>query len=119
MPLAHYLVEISPPEGGWEAVHELTQRGRVASAELRRAGTPIRLLRSISVPEDGACFLLYEGPSLEVVEEAARQATEAVLGTRRAKELSGGSSEDQLSGGAGTDEVRATQPTSSHPAANA
>jgi hypothetical protein len=40
----------------------------------------VRFLRSIFVPEDGACFLLYEGPSAESVRAAARRAE---LGPKR------------------------------------
>lgn len=34
----------------------------------------MRFLRSIFVPEDGACFFLYAGPNASAVGEAARRA---------------------------------------------
>jgi hypothetical protein len=37
-------------------------------------GTPIRYLRSTFVPSEEKCFCLFEGPSVEVVEEAQRRA---------------------------------------------
>ena len=40
----------------------------------------MRFLRSIFVPEDDACFLLYEGPSAQSVRAAA---VRAKLGVRR------------------------------------
>jgi hypothetical protein len=40
----------------------------------------VRFLRSIFVPEDGACFLLYEGPSAQSVRAAALRAK---LGVQR------------------------------------
>jgi hypothetical protein len=40
----------------------------------------VRFLRSIFVPEDDACFFLYEGPSAESVRAAA---VRAKLGVQR------------------------------------
>jgi hypothetical protein len=37
-------------------------------------GTPVRYLRSIFVPEDEICFLLYEAGSADAVREAALRA---------------------------------------------
>ncbi len=34
----------------------------------------MRFVRSVFVPEDEACFYLYEAPSAEAVREAARRA---------------------------------------------
>jgi hypothetical protein len=47
---------------------------------MRREGQQVRFLRSVFVPEDDACFLLYEGPSAESVRAAALRAK---LGPRR------------------------------------
>ena len=50
-------------------------------------GTPVRYLRSLFVPDDETCFLLYEAASAEAVRETVRRAglaferiTEAVTG---------------------------------------
>ena len=70
-----YTVELSLPEGGWADVQEAAARARKACD-----GERVRFLRSIFVPEDDACFFLYEGPSAESVRAAALRAR---LGVRR------------------------------------
>lgn len=72
--LTRYLVELSTPESGWVGIQELVGMARLTSDE------HVRFLRSVFVPEDDACFLLYEGPSPESVRDAARRAQ---LGVRR------------------------------------
>jgi len=49
------------------------ERARRAAGELTQEGTRVRLLRSIYVPEDETCLLLYEAESIVVVREAARR----------------------------------------------
>jgi hypothetical protein len=46
---------------------------------MRREGEHVRFLRSIFVPEDDACFFLYEGPSAQSVKVAAMRAELGVL----------------------------------------
>jgi hypothetical protein len=75
-----YTVELRVPRAGWVDVHQAAARAREATEEMRREGEPVRFLRSIFVPEDDACFFLYEGPSAESVRAAARRAK---LGVRR------------------------------------
>ncbi len=70
-----YTVELSLPQGGWADVQEAAARAREACD-----GGRVRFLRSIYVPEDDACFFLYEGPSAQSVRAAARRAK---LGVRR------------------------------------
>jgi hypothetical protein len=50
---------------------------------MRREGTPVRFLRSIFVPEDDTCFLLYEAPSARSVRQAAGRAGLVPKGTRK------------------------------------
>ena len=69
-----YTVELSLPEAGCADVQEAAARARAAD------GDGVRFLRSIFVPEDDACFLLYEGPSAQSVKAAALRAK---LGVRR------------------------------------
>jgi hypothetical protein len=49
-------------------------RARAAAAQMRREGTPIRVLRSFFVPEDELWFCLYEARSSDTVAEASRRA---------------------------------------------
>ena len=78
----HFTVELGPPDGGWADVQAATARARRAAEEMQAEGRPVRFLRSIFVPEDGACFFLYAGPSASAVGEAARRAE---LGVRQVR----------------------------------
>jgi hypothetical protein len=78
--LSPYLVELRPPELGWAELEALTGRARAAAAELRQAGRRVRFLRAVFVPEDEACYFLFEGDGRESVEEAL---TRAGLGPER------------------------------------
>jgi hypothetical protein len=49
-------------------------RARATAAQMRREGTPIRVLRSFFVPEDELWFCLYEARSSDTVAEAGRRA---------------------------------------------
>jgi len=69
-----YTVELRLPQAGWTDVQEAAARAREASAQMRREGERVRFLRSVFVPEDEACFFLYEGPSAQSVRTAARRA---------------------------------------------
>jgi Protein of unknown function (DUF4242) len=70
-----YTVELRLPQAGWADVQQAAARARAATAD-----DGVRFLRSIFVPEDDTCFLLYEGPSAQSVRAAARRAK---LGVRR------------------------------------
>ena len=72
--LARYTVEIRPPESGWHELQQATARARQAADQLQSEGGRVRFLRSVFVPEDGACFFLYEGPSAQSVRAAAARA---------------------------------------------
>jgi hypothetical protein len=73
-PLSRYTVELHRPETGWTDLQAATARVRQVAAEMRREGRPVRFLRSIFVPEDGACFFLFEGPTRKSVRDAAARA---------------------------------------------
>jgi hypothetical protein len=73
-PLIRYLVELTPAENGFDDIQALVARSRFACQELSRPDAPVRFLRSVYVPEDGSCFLLFEASSAPVVEEAGRRA---------------------------------------------
>ena len=72
--LARYTVEVRRPQGGWAELRQATARARKVAEEMHGAGEPVRFLRSIFVPEDDACFFLYEGPTAEAVRDAASRA---------------------------------------------
>lgn len=54
---------------------------------MRREGEHVRFLRSVFVPEDDACFFLYEGASAQAVRDAATRAQLGVLGVDAALRL--------------------------------
>lgn len=56
------------------AVRRTSELARSAAEERTRWGTQVRYLRSVFIPEDETCLLLYEAPSAEAVREAARGA---------------------------------------------
>jgi Nickel responsive protein SCO4226-like len=70
--VAKYLVELYSPTAGSGDLPSAAARAR--SKEVARSRQEVRYLRSIFVPGDELCFLLYEGPSAEAVAEAVRQA---------------------------------------------
>jgi hypothetical protein len=45
-----------------------------AAAELTAEGTPVRVVRSIFVPEDETCYVLLEAATADGVRDAARRA---------------------------------------------
>lgn len=81
-----YLIELTPRESGFDDIRALTGRARAAAAELARAGFPVPFLRSVFVPEDGSCFLLFEAGSMK---QARLAATRAQLAVRRIAEVAG------------------------------
>jgi len=66
-----YLLELYVSRADDHAVEHSVERMRVA---LEQQGTPVRYLRSIYVPEDETCYLLFEAASVEAVREAAQLA---------------------------------------------
>ncbi len=72
--MPEYLVEFYASRSDGAAVERSAERASVHAAELTREGTPVRYVRSIFVPEDETCFLLYEAVSAADVREAACRA---------------------------------------------
>ena len=87
MQLARYTVELRLPATGWTELQNATARARQATDEMRREGARVRFLRSVFVPEDDACFFLYEGPSAQSVRAAAARAKLGVLRVDAALQL--------------------------------
>jgi Protein of unknown function (DUF4242) len=81
-----FLLELYVARGQVEAVERDDARARRAAAELRRSGTAVRYVRSIYIPEDETCFLIYEADTLEAVRRAASRASlpvDRILGCAR------------------------------------
>ena len=72
--MAEYLVECYVAKGDHRAAQQHAEHADRAIAELTREGRSVRCVRSIFVPEDETCFLLYEAPSAAVVAEALHRA---------------------------------------------
>jgi ubiquinone/menaquinone biosynthesis C-methylase UbiE len=72
--MAEYLVELYVAHGDHAAARQQAERAEQAGADLTREGRAVRCLRSIFVPEDDTCFLLFEAPSADVVAETVRRA---------------------------------------------
>ena len=50
------------------------ERARRGAQELTSAGTPVRFVRSIFLPDEETCLLLYEADSEDAVRAAATRA---------------------------------------------
>jgi len=72
--MAEFLVELYVSRVDTDAAEREAQRARRAAAALTAEGQPVRLVRSIFVPEDETCFLLVEADTADAVREAATRA---------------------------------------------
>jgi Protein of unknown function (DUF4242) len=72
--VAEFMLEFYIARTDPAAAEQAAERARAAVEALAREGTPVSFLRSIFVPEDETCFLLYEAPSVEAVRLAAERA---------------------------------------------
>jgi hypothetical protein len=68
------VVELYLSRLGGPGLAEAAARAGIAAAQMRAEGTRVSFLRSIFLPGDEICFLLFEGPSAEAVSEAVRRA---------------------------------------------
>jgi hypothetical protein len=50
------------------------ERARSAAEELTREGTAVHWVRSVYLPEDETCLLVFEAPTPDAVDLAARRA---------------------------------------------
>ncbi len=71
--MREYLVELYVPRSGGEPL-EAARRAGSSAREMSREGRRVQYVRSIFVPEDETCFLLFEAASAELVGEASRRA---------------------------------------------
>ena len=70
----YFTVELSRPDGGWSDLERDLASARRASEDLQREGVAVRFVRSIFVPEDDACILLYESAAADDVRRAVELA---------------------------------------------
>ena len=87
-----YLVECYLPLEE-DAGEETASRARAAAAELAAGGARVRYLRSMFVPRDEMCFVIYDADSAEIALEAGRR---AALRCDRALELVEGADGDRV-----------------------
>ena len=69
-----YVVELYMTAVGSDGLAVAAGRARLAAEQLTREGMPVRYVRSILIPGDETCFLVFEGPSAQAVGEASRRA---------------------------------------------
>jgi hypothetical protein len=66
-----YLVEMYVARSGRAAVEAAASRASRATSDLSREGRAVRYVRSLFLPDDETCFLLYEADSIDDVRAAA------------------------------------------------
>ena len=70
--LKRFLVEAYTPAE--TVICEIEKRARRAAKELSKAGTPVRYLHPIFIPEDEICFHLLDAATSAAAAEAIRRA---------------------------------------------
>jgi hypothetical protein len=90
---ACYLAEWYLPELTEQSVDDIVARLDTAAASLTSEGTPVRLLLTLSVPNDEVLYGVFDARSREIVSQACLQAgtphqrISADIGARIAQEL--------------------------------
>jgi hypothetical protein len=69
-----YAVELELTAGDASHLATAGERARSAAEQLTREGTPVRWVRSVYVPEEDTCLLVFEAPTAEAVGRAGRRA---------------------------------------------
>ncbi len=72
--MPEFLVELYVAHDDHPTARRHAARAERATADLTPEGQPLRCTRSIFVPQDETCFLLYEAPSADVLAEELRRA---------------------------------------------
>ncbi len=72
--MAEFLVELYVSSADPDVVGHAAERTRIAADELTREGTHVRFVRSIYLPHEETCFLLYEASSVAAVHAVAQRA---------------------------------------------
>ena len=84
--MTEFLVEFYLSRTDAAAFGRCAAQARLAAAKQTRLGMPVRYLRSMYLPEDETCFLLYEAETAEAVR---RTATLAAVEAERVSEVVG------------------------------
>ena len=69
--MAEYLLEMYVARDDARGVTDGGEHARAAAEELTRRGTAVQFCRSIFIPADETCFVLFEAESADAVREAA------------------------------------------------
>ena len=69
--MSEFLVEFYISRTDAAARGRSVRRARLAAEEQTRQGRPVRYLRSMYLPDDETCFVLYEAESAEAARRAA------------------------------------------------
>jgi hypothetical protein len=69
--MREFLLELYVSRSGQGAVIDGAGRAALAAQRLRRDGASVNYVRSIFVPDDETCFLIYEARSADDVRRAA------------------------------------------------
>ena len=69
--MPEYLLEFYVPRDDARAATDDGESARAAAEALTRRGTAVRYRRSIFVPADETCFVLFEAESADAVRDAA------------------------------------------------
>lgn len=72
--MTEFVVEHYIARSGTDRFRRDVEGVRRAAEQLTSEGTPVTYVRSIFVPEDETCYVLYRALSVEAVREAARRA---------------------------------------------
>jgi hypothetical protein len=72
--MGKYIVELYVARSDRAALERGIELMRRAADRLTGAGTPVRHLRSLFVPEDETCYVLFEAVAAAAAQEAARAA---------------------------------------------
>ena len=84
--MTEFLVEFYLSRTDAAALGRSVRRARLAAQEQTRQGMPVRYLRSMYLPDEETCFLLYEAESAEA---ARRAAALAAIAFERVSEVIG------------------------------
>jgi len=72
--MAEYLLEMYVARDDARGVTDGGEHARAAAEELTRRGTAVQFCRSIFIPAEETCFVLFEAESADAVRDAARLA---------------------------------------------